>query len=77
MRKAFWVLILLILFLACAWLYKLNLEKEQAIGEGENETNFIWDLDEFETKYLWIFGGLVVVVISFIIFSVIREKAYA
>lgn len=77
MRKGFWVLILILLFIASAYLYKLNLEKEQAISEENNETDLIKNLDEFENIYFWIFGAVVAIIFLFIVFSLARRRTYS
>lgn len=77
MRKGFWVLILILLFIASVYLYKLNLDKQESISNGNNETNLLENLDEFENIYFWIFGAVGVIVFLFIIFSLARRRTYS
>jgi len=76
MRKGFWVLILILLFAASAYVYKLNLDKQETIVNGENETNLLENLDEVENIYLWMFGAVGVIVIFVVILAMIKKKSY-
>lgn len=76
MKKGFWVLIIILLIAASAYVYKLNLDKQEVIVNGENKTGLLENLDEFENIYFWIFGAVGVIVVLFVIFSLIRKKSY-
>lgn len=76
MRKGFWILIIILLFAASAYVYKLNLDKQETISDENNETNLFENLDKVENNYFWIFGIIVVIIVFFVAFSFIRKKSY-
>jgi multisubunit Na+/H+ antiporter MnhB subunit len=76
MRKGFWVLILILLFAASIYLYKLNMDKENAIANGDNETNPLENLDRLENIYFWILGAIGVIVVMFVISFLLRKKTF-
>lgn len=76
MKKGFWVLIIILLFVASAYVYKLNLDKQEVVVNGDNKTDLLENLDEFENIYFWIFGAIGVIVVLFVIFSLIKKQSY-
>ena len=76
MKKGFWVFIIILLFAASAYVYKLNLDKQEAIATGENQTGLLANLDNFENIYFWIFGVVGVIVVLFVALAMIRKKSY-
>jgi len=78
MKKIFWVIIFVLLIAANIYLYKLNTERKENSENNEsfslNQSNREATLNNLESNYIWIFVGLVVVVILAVLFFLIKKQ---